>query len=158
MPPVLLSSPLSAQKMELSIHDNYLISYEVRCKDREIILQTEYDYESLPYEVTEVVFRGVQGYKFENDAFGNIIYGLDEIPVGQIIQEYRAEITESYRMSGAPGPWASDLDSAVAVLEGQGAKGFILSSSYGISGWIIAREVSIHPALNPDARQQPHSD
>ncbi len=134
--------------MPPSIHDNFLVSYEVHCKDRIIILQTEYDYENLPYEATAVVFRGVQGYRFEDDAFGNIIYGLDEVPVSQIIQEHSSEIAESYHMSGAPGPWAANLDTAVEFLEGQGAKGFILSSSYGLSGWILAKEVSIHPTSN----------
>lgn len=44
--------------MSLSIHDNHLVSYEVRCKERLIVLHTEYDYKSFPFEATDVVFSG----------------------------------------------------------------------------------------------------
>jgi hypothetical protein len=142
--------------MPPSIHDNFLVSYEVRCKERTITLCTEYDYEDRPKELTNVVFIGVQGYRFEDDAFGNIIYGLDEVPVEQILEEHRAQIAESYHMAGAPGPWAANLESAAAFLTAQGSKGFVLSSSYGLSGWVIAKEVSIHaaqPIVPADASQ-----
>lgn len=132
--------------MSLSIHDNYLVAYEVRCKERVIVLHTEYDYESFPFEATDVVFSGVQGYRFEDDAFGNIIYGIEEILVGQLIEDHRAEIAESYRMAGAPGSWAANLDTAASFLKEQGARGFVLSASFGLSGWIIAKDVSIKPA------------
>jgi hypothetical protein len=139
--------------MPTSIHDNYLVSYEVRCKERTIILCTQYDYENSPREFTNVVFTDVQSYRLEDDAFGNIIYGLDEVSVGQILEEHHAQIAESYRLAGAPGPWAADLLSAAAFLTAQGAKGFVLSSSHGLSGWVIAKDVSIHsvqPSIPPD--------
>jgi hypothetical protein len=108
--------------MPPSIHDNFLVSYEVRCKERTITLRTEYNYEDRPQEFTNVVFTGVQGYRFEDDAFGNIIYGLDEVPVEQILEEHHAQIAESYHMAGAPGPWAANLESAAAFLTAQGAR------------------------------------
>lgn len=129
--------------MPPSIHDNFLVAYEVRCKERTITLRTEYDYEGARKEFTNIVFTGVQGYRFEDDAFGNIIYGLDEIPVEQVLEKHRAQIAESYHMAGAPGPWAANLETAAAFLTAQGVKGFILSSSWGLSGWVIAKEVSI---------------
>ena len=129
--------------MTRSIHDNFLVAYEVRCKERTITLRTEYDYEGTPTEFTKIVFTGVQGYRFNDDAFGNIIYGLDEVPVEQVLEKHRAQIAESYHMAGAPGPWAANLETAAAFLTAQGVKGFILSSSWGLSGWVIAKEVSI---------------
>jgi hypothetical protein len=129
--------------MTRSIHDNFLVAYEVQCKERTITLRTEYDYEGAPKEFTNIVFTGVQGYRFEDDAFGNIIYGLDEVPVEQVLEKHRAQIAESYHMAGAPGPWAANLETAAAFLTAQGVKGFILSSSWGLSGWVIAKEVSI---------------
>lgn len=141
--------------MPLSIHDNHLVAYEVRCKNRMIVLHTEFDHENFPFEATDVVFSGVQGYRFEDDAFGNIIYGIEEIPVGQLIEEHRAQIAESYRMAGAPGPWAANLDTAAPLLKAQGAKGFILSSSFGLSGWVIAKDISIQPA--PHSTRNPHA-
>jgi hypothetical protein len=70
---------------------------------------------------------------------------LEAIPVERLISQYGAQITESHRFAGAPGPWAADLTSAVRVLTAKGIKGFILTSSYGLSGWILAKEVLVVP-------------
>ena len=96
-------------------------------------------------EFTNVVFKGVQGYSFENDAFGNIILDLAAVTVEELLAEYGANISESYRMAGSPGPWAANLETAPGLLREQGIQAFILNSSYGLSGWVVAREVSISP-------------
>ncbi len=127
--------------MTLSIHDNLLISYEVHCEKRTITLYTEYRVENKPTEFTNVVFEGVQGYHFENDAFGNIIFEVSNVPAEQFLTEYGAEISELYRMNGSP-TWAADLASSPQALREQGIKPFILSSSLGLSGWILAKEIS----------------
>jgi hypothetical protein len=125
-----------------SIHDNLLISYEVHCEKRTIALRTEYREENKPTEFTNVVFCGVQGYHFENDAFGNVIFGVESVPEEWFIKEYGTELSELQRMSGSPGPWAKDLASAPDYMREQGIKAFILSSSLGLSGWILAKEIS----------------
>jgi len=132
--------------MALSIHDNRLISYEVQCEARTILLRTEYRVKSKPTEFTNVTFKDVQGYHFEHDAFGNIIFGLETMPMEQFLAEYGTEISEYYRMAGSPGPWAENLGTALGYLQEQGVQAFILSSSYGLSGWVLAREISIFPA------------
>ena len=132
--------------MALSVHDNLLISYEVRCDARTILLRTERRAKHEPTEFVNVIFKGVQGYRFENDAFGNIIFDVEVIAIDQFLTEHGKEISESYRMAGSPGPWAADLDTASGHLVEQGIQGFILSSSYGLSGWVLAREISIFPA------------
>lgn len=129
--------------MPPSIHDNLLVSYEVQCEARTITLRTEYREANRPTEFTNVIFQGVQGYRFENDAFGNIIFGVETVTVEYLLTEFGAEISESYRMAGSPGPWAADLSSASEYLRERGIKGFMLSSSCGLSGWVLAREVAI---------------
>jgi hypothetical protein len=132
------------------IHDNLLISYEVHCEKRTIILRTEYRVEDKPTEFTNVVFEGVQGYNFENDAFGNIILDLATVSVEYLLTAYGPQISESYRMAGSPGTWAANLDSAPDCLREQGIKGFVLSSSYGLSGWVLAKEMLVREGVvNP---------
>jgi hypothetical protein len=129
-----------------SLHDNFLVSYEVNCEIRQIKLRTMPDprdpgkREQRP---RTVIFNGVEGYQFENDAFGNIIFSLQRIPVEQLIAERRARIAESFRMTGGPGPWAADLASAAQILIGMGMQAFDLNSSYGLSGWILAKEILV---------------
>lgn len=133
--------------MTRSIHDNLLVSYEVQCEARTITLRTEYRVPEKSTEFTHVLLKGVEGYFFQNDAFGNIILSLDAVPLEYLLKEFGQEIKESYRMSGAPGKWAANLTSAPEYLRERGIQGFILSSSYGLSGWILAKEMSV---LNVD--------
>jgi hypothetical protein len=128
--------------MTISVHDNLLVSYEVQCESRTITLHTEYRVDGKPTEFTNVVFEGLQAYHFENDAFGNIIFDVNEIPSEQFLSEHGAEISELYRYNGRP-DWAADPASAPEHLRNQGIKAYILSSSYGMSGWVLAKELSI---------------
>ena len=93
-----------------------------------------------------IVFNGVEGYQFENDAFGNIIFSLQAVSIEQVFAEYGARIAESYCQAGAPGPWAADLASATKIFTAKGVQGFVLSSSYGLSGWILAKDALVEPA------------
>ncbi|QQO22456.1 hypothetical protein JJB98_22245 [Bradyrhizobium diazoefficiens] len=130
-----------------SLHDYFLISYEVHCEARRITLRTRPDTRPHPGISPSldrvVLFDGVEGYHFEGDAFGNIIFSLTEVPVEKLLLDHQTEINDSYRMSGAPGPWAADLSSAGAMLGAKGIRGFELSSSYGLSGWLLAKQVEV---------------
>ncbi|WP_092514081.1 hypothetical protein [Afipia sp. GAS231] len=128
-----------------SLHDNFLVSYEVNCEARQIKLRATRDPRIPGNELQRdrtIVFNGVEGYQFENDAFGNIIFSLQRIPVGQLIVERGGQIAESYRMTGAPA-WAADLGSAAQALAVMGMQAFDLNASYGLSGWILAKEVLV---------------
>jgi hypothetical protein len=127
-----------------SLHDNYLVSYAVDCAARRIEIRARRPH-SAGGESRIVVFDGVEAYHFQNDAFGNIIFSLELIGVEHLLSKYRSEIAESYRTAGAPGPWAADLDLASQILKDKGVQGFILSSSYGLSGWVLAKDAQAAP-------------
>jgi hypothetical protein len=129
-----------------SLHDNFLVAYEVNCEARQIKLHAKRDprvpgNEGQPTRV--IVFNGVEAYRFENDAFGNIVFSLEVTPVETLLSQHGLQIAESYRLAGAPGPWAADMVAAPGVLAAKGVQGFILSSSYGLSGWILAKEALV---------------
>ncbi len=79
----------------------------------------------------------------ENDALGNVIYHLEQVSPVQILKDEEAHIREMYHQSGAPATWAADLGSAAAHFDRQSVVGFVLSASYGMSGWVIARSVEV---------------
>jgi hypothetical protein len=128
-----------------SVHDGRLISYEVECEARTITLRTERREKGTAEQFANIILTGVQAYHFRNDAFGNIIFGLEKVPIELFLKEHAAEILASYRMAGSPGPWAKDLVDAARHLGQEKAQAFVLSSSYGLDGWILAREVSVVP-------------
>ncbi len=123
-----------------SFHDDYLVGYAVDCDARQVVLRIR-DADSS--EIREVKFYGVEGYMLENDAFGNIICHLEQVPPAQILKDEEAQIREMYRQSGAPGSWAADLALAEVHFERQSVTGFLLAASYGMSGWVIARSVEV---------------
>ena len=55
-----------------SLHDNYLVSYEVSCEARQIKLFARRPTDGKTDNGRIIVFSGVEGYAFQNDAFGNI--------------------------------------------------------------------------------------
>ena len=134
--------------MAPSVHDNYIISYEVHCEKRTILLRTEYREHDKVIEFTNVYFEEVVAYHFDNDAFGNIIFDLNEAALEGFLKDYGPEILELSRMNGRP-TWAADLASAPEYLREQGIKAFLLSASLGLAGWILARKMSILPANTP---------
>lgn len=125
-----------------SFHDHYIRGYSVDCESRRIQIQIG-STDSRGVEERKLILEGVEGYNFVGDAFGNIILDVEEVTAEQLLSEYRDEIVEMYRMSGAPGPWASDMPSAPAVLAEKGVRGLIFYSSLGLSGWVLAKEASV---------------
>lgn len=78
-----------------SLHDNFVVSYEVNCETRQIKLYTRPD----PRDAAKreqrprsIVFNGVEGYQFENDAFGNIIFSLAAVSIEQVFANYGSRI------------------------------------------------------------------
>lgn len=96
-------------------------------------------------EVRTLVFAGVEGYHFENDAFGNIISDLEEVVAERLLAACREEIQKSFQISGALGVWVNDISDAPNLLRERGVRGFILTSTLGLSGWVLAKEASVVP-------------
>jgi hypothetical protein len=129
--------------MAISIHDHLIVGYEVRCELREIRIQTKYRNGSEPFERTLVVFSGVEAYNFRYDCFGNIIFDIEEVPAESILTERLAEFQAGHRRSGWPRFWRGSLDEVRSYLREQATRAFELSSSYGMSGWVLARDMRI---------------
>lgn len=131
--------------MEISIHDNQILSYCVSAEKAEIRLHTFFsDHE--PHEYTDIVFADVAAYYFENDNFRTIIFGVDEIDLLALYTESK-ELFDRGRNYGWPGPWNTSEDALLDYLNQREIKAFALSSSYGMSGWILAKTMLIVPGM-----------
>ncbi len=72
-----------------SLHDNFLVSYEVNCETRQIKLQAKRD-PGVPAGNGErtnhtIGFNDVEEYQFENNNFVNISFSLAAVPIEQIL-------------------------------------------------------------------------
>ena len=79
---------------DISVHDNFLISYEVLCREREIHLHTAF-LDREPHEYTDVIFYGVAAYHFAGDNLQTIIFSIEEVDLEEIYTEYEELFVES---------------------------------------------------------------
>ena len=128
-----------------SVHDNRLLGYEVGHAAREIRLRTEYPH-SDPPERTDMVFAGVAAYGFRHDALalGTIIFSVEEVDPVSITRECAAEFAKGLPY-GWPGDWARSTETAAAFFESEGIRGYEISSSLGLNGWVLATSVRYEP-------------
>src|SRR5262245_9413230 len=122
---------------ELSIHDNRVVAYHVDCEQCQIILHTRFD-ERDPVEYTDVVFEGVDAYNFEGDNFVNILFDVREVPISELVGEYRALFEEGVKYAW-PGDWNDSPEAAIRHFQAEGAKAFEIASSFGLAGWVVAK-------------------
>jgi len=127
-----------------SIHDNRIVRYEVDAEKRRIVLHTVFEGE--PREYTIVVFEGVMAYHFEGDNFGNILFDVVETDVQGILAANRDLFEDGQRFAW-PGPWNVSAEAASQHLKSQAAKAWEISSSYGLSGWVIGEACNISTTI-----------
>lgn len=109
--------------MDISIHDNSLLSYSISADKREIRPHAAFPDDERP-EYTDVVFSGVVAYHSEHDK--GILFDIRD--------EYDPLFSQ-----GRNYHWPADHDSKVSPLRRmreQEIRAFVILSSDGISGWI----------------------
>jgi hypothetical protein len=125
--------------VELSIHDNRLLGYSVDDEKREILFRTEFQ-DNLPIERTNIIFSGVETYFFEHHSLplGTILFDVEENDLILFLQDNRKRFQDGIKW-GWPGPWGISIDETKAYIEKHELKAFSVSSSCGLSGWILAK-------------------
>ncbi|MFL6333089.1 MAG: hypothetical protein ACJ754_07060 [Pyrinomonadaceae bacterium] len=126
--------------MDISVHDNRLLSYTVDRQEREIILRTAYLGRE-PHEYTDIIFSGVAAYRFVGDNFSTNIFDVAEVEPEDIYSRHREVFAEGEKY-GWPLPYGS-IEELLQRLSAENVKGYIISSSYGLDGWVWARELTL---------------
>jgi hypothetical protein len=124
---------------EISVHDNVLVSYTVQCEERQIRLHTIYR-DQEPYEYTDVVFTDVVAYHFETDNFHTILFDIEEVAFEAVYTTYR-DLFVSKKNYGWPAITYQTEAELLDTLREQGIKGFVIASSYGMEGFVLAKDM-----------------
>jgi hypothetical protein len=127
--------------MELSVHDNLLLSYCALVHQNEIHLHTVYPDQDPP-EMTDVVFAGGASYHFERDNFQTIVFDIEEMNVEVIYADDR-KLFEEGRQHCWPGAWNTSDKAVITYLLENEIKGYYLSSSLGMVGWVLAKSMTL---------------
>ena len=126
-----------------SFHDYHLTGYEVDGQRRELRLNLAWLYptDAEPREPARLIFSGVEDYFFEHDLGVNIVYAIEEIALLTHLQACEQQFQKS-KQWGWPRFWTGEVAKSMEQLNAKGAKCFELSSSYGLSGWVVAANAS----------------
>lgn len=127
---------------EQSVHDSTVYAYSVLCEQRRIILHTEYRHGEAE-EYTDVIFLGVVAHHFESVLAGNILFGIEQVEVDRIVQEW-AGLFAAEKNYGWPDLIRyADPAELISVLRQRRILGWEVSSSLGLSGWVMAEKMDI---------------
>ena len=124
-----------------SMHDDLIVGYEVDCDRRTIKFRTRRPNWAQDQTIRNTIFRGVVGYHFKDDAFSNIIMAVEYVPIEKFVQEYRLELSVSFREAGALDAWTQSDEASIEALVDAGVNAIVISSSMGLSGWILAKQL-----------------
>ncbi len=124
-----------------SYHDYHVYGYEIDSVERVLRIKLAWPNQNKEADLVHLTFSGVQGYELTNDSMTSIILSFEEMPLNEFLTEYGDNIKESYRQNGAYGSWANNLEQAIVTLNRNNAKAYVLSSSIGMEGWVIAGDV-----------------
>lgn len=123
-------------------HDFHLRGYEVRQSGREVVLHLVYDYPSSSREESHIRFADVEFYHFVHTG-GAIIFGIDEVPVSEVLDEFWERILHWVEQHGGVAHWdRDDRPSYQAKIEADGYRAWDISSSVGFAGFVIARSIA----------------
>jgi hypothetical protein len=122
-----------------SVHDNFVYAYAVLIDRRQLILHTEYR-DTEPNELTDVIFSDVIAHHFENVGDGAILFDVEEVEPEWVVQQ-EAKVFARGKNYGWPLPEYKDPADLVRRLKDQGLRGYVVSSSFGLNGFVLAREV-----------------
>lgn len=124
-------------QLELSVHDNFVYAYHVDCEERRVVLHTVFR-DREPQEFTDVVFSDVVAHHLEHALPGNILFDITESDIEVLVRENERLLTDSWRYGWPPVTYKGDLAALVEALKAASVRGYSISSSYGLSGWILA--------------------
>ena len=122
---------------EISVHDNVIYAYQVDCEGRRLILHTVFE-DREPNEFTDVVFGNTIAHYFEHVLPGNILFDIEEVEVGAFVRDREEIFVDSRRYGWPPIEFDGDIESLVASLQATSAHAYLVNSSYGMSGWVLA--------------------
>jgi len=125
--------------MNPSVHDNHLIAYTVLQNEKRIVMQTTSPYRK-PHQFVDVIFEDVLAYYFEHDVFGCILFDVCEIDTATLLKEEAARFEDGRWMW--PRGWEREKESLETYVGRIGVVAFEVSSSYGMSGWVLAKSMS----------------
>jgi len=123
-----------------SIHDNICHGFEFNGQQNSLILHTTFSDESTQ-ENTDVIFSNVWTHHIEGIQDGNILFDIRETDYSTV----QATFSDVFqRLENQAWPVEKKQNRNLTDLMDEGKiKAFIINSSYGMTGFVLAEEMTI---------------
>ena len=128
--------------MFTGIHDSLLVGYSVNSETQELVMSMRPHQGSAPSPFN-VVFHGLIAHRFEAPLLPAILSEIIPVSAEWLVTEQWQAIERGFNECGWPGGWADTLANAMHFVQASALQGFQVESSYGLSGWVLARSVVI---------------
>jgi len=132
----------------ISIHDNFVVGWSVSCTERKIVLYTEYR-DAEPHELIDVVFRGIEAYHIVGDNLQTILFDIEDCPIERIFTDFSLEFESGVKYCW-PGVWNTSPGACRDHFVRHKLRGWRISSSYGLGGFVIAKDMELMPRASGD--------
>ena len=119
------------------VHDNEILSYHVDIANKKLQISTEY----CDKEKTLITFTGFIAHQFENVTYSNIIFGITQVHIDYFIDENKDMLEDGLKRYFPI--YAKNCEELRTYLKENEQKVFEISSSLGLCGFVIAKEISI---------------
>jgi len=136
--------------VEISVHDNLLLSYTIDAVEKRITLNTAYQ-DREPFEYTQVVFTGVLVYHFEGDNFSTILFDVTEVRSDEVVEAYKELFAARKNYGWLPFDYPTE-GALKDQLNALNVRGYYVESSYGMQGFVLCEQMLIEPASAPRSR------
>jgi len=127
------------------VHDNEIISYEVNLKNDKIVVHTFYEKDNQT-EFTDIIFEGVISHLFEHPLKGSIILDIQDYNIQLFLKENK-ELLAKNKNHGWPLMY-NDIEELERKLSQEHFKYIVIYSSYGLNGWVLAKDYKIDVKAN----------
>ena len=121
-----------------TLHDYEIHGYRVDSEARSITF-TMYPPKGQPQAPSQLVFSQVEGYLVQHDLGRNIILSVEEQALDHFLADHEATFADESKW-GWPLFWKGSRERTAQFVSSKGCRVWGISSSYGLSGWVVARE------------------
>ncbi|ETT32249.1 hypothetical protein C162_31944 [Paenibacillus sp. FSL R7-269] len=122
-----------------SIHDNEIVSYNIDLQNAKITLHTLGGKGNLVPVTIEFV--NVLMHRFETQLRGSIILDISKFEISRFVKSNK-ELLEEQKDSAWP-MYYEKIEDLLEYLINEQYNCYVISASYGLNGWVIAKEYSI---------------
>lgn len=124
----------------LSIHDNKIVSYEVDFQKSRVTLNTiDGKRDSV---ITKIEFNDALAHVFETQLRGSIILDISTLDVSLFFKQNK-ELLEKEKDYAWP-MYYEKIEDLLEYLQNEKYNYYVISASYGLNGWVIAKEYKVY--------------